>query len=95
MPTIEPKDWTLRIHGLVDRELTLTYNDLVARELTESWITLNCVSNEVGGDLVGNAWWSGIRIADLLAEVGVDPERRLRSCRPPRTAGPARPRSRR
>jgi len=73
VPAIEPKDWTLRIHGLVDRELTLTYNDLVVRELTESWITLNCVSNEVGGDLVGNAWWSGIRIADILAEVGLDP----------------------
>jgi DMSO/TMAO reductase YedYZ molybdopterin-dependent catalytic subunit len=73
VPAIEPKDWTLRIHGLVDRELTLTYNDLVARQLTESWITLNCVSNEVGGDLVGNAWWSGIRIADILEEVGLDP----------------------
>ncbi|WP_156887245.1 molybdopterin-dependent oxidoreductase [Nocardioides sp. CF8] len=73
VPTIEPKDWTLRIHGLVDRELVLTYNDLVARQLTESWMTLNCVSNEVGGDLVGNAWWSGIRIADLLEEVGLDP----------------------
>ena len=72
VPTIEPKDWALRIHGLVDREVTLTYNDLVSRQLTESWITLNCVSNEVGGDLVGNAWWSGIRIADLLAEIGVD-----------------------
>ena len=74
VPTIEPKDWTLRIHGLVDREVTLTYNDLVSRQLTESWITLNCVSNEVGGDLVGNAWWSGIRIADLLEEVGLDPD---------------------
>jgi DMSO/TMAO reductase YedYZ molybdopterin-dependent catalytic subunit len=73
VPAIEPKDWTLRIHGLVDRELILTYDDLVARQLTESWITLNCVSNEVGGDLVGNAWWSGIRIADLLEEVGLDP----------------------
>lgn len=73
VPAIEPKDWTLRIHGLVDRELTLTYDDLVARQLTESWITLNCVSNEVGGDLVGNAWWSGIRIADILEEVGLDP----------------------
>ncbi|WP_310528207.1 molybdopterin-dependent oxidoreductase, partial [Nocardioides sp.] len=73
VPAIEPQDWTLRIHGLVDRELTLTYNDLVTRQLTESWITLNCVSNEVGGDLVGNAWWSGIRIADILDEVGLDP----------------------
>ena len=74
VPTIEPKDWTLRIHGLVDKEVTLSYNDLVSRQLTESWITLNCVSNEVGGDLVGNAWWSGIRIADLLEEVGLDPD---------------------
>ncbi|PUA82115.1 oxidoreductase [Nocardioides currus] len=73
VPTIEPKDWTLRIHGLVDRELTLTYDDLVARRLTEAWVTLNCVSNEVGGDLVGNAWWSGIRVADILEEVGLDP----------------------
>ncbi len=73
VPAIEPKDWTLRIHGLVDRELTLTYNDLVSRQLTESWITLGCVSNEVGGDLIGNAWWSGIRVADLLEEVGLDP----------------------
>ncbi len=73
VPTIEPKDWVLRIHGLVEKELTLSYQDLVARRITESWITLGCVSNEVGGDLVGNAWWSGIRTADLLAEVGLDP----------------------
>lgn len=73
-PAIEPKEWTLRIHGLVDREITLTYDDLVAREFTESWITLNCVSNPVGGDLIGNAWWSGIRVANLLAEAGVHPD---------------------
>jgi DMSO/TMAO reductase YedYZ molybdopterin-dependent catalytic subunit len=73
-PAIEPKEWSLRIHGMVDREITLTYDDLVAREFTQSWITLNCVSNPVGGDLIGNAWWSGIRVANLLAEAGVDPE---------------------
>ncbi|WP_107771817.1 molybdopterin-dependent oxidoreductase [Nocardioides sediminis] len=71
VPAIEPKDWRLRIHGMVDRELVLTYDDLIARGLTESWITLGCVSNEVGGGLIGNAWWSGVRIADLLAEAGV------------------------
>jgi DMSO/TMAO reductase YedYZ molybdopterin-dependent catalytic subunit len=74
VPAIEPKDWRLRIHGMVDRELVLTYDDLIARGLTESWVTLNCVSNEVGGDLIGNAWWSGVRLADLLAEAGVRPE---------------------
>jgi DMSO/TMAO reductase YedYZ molybdopterin-dependent catalytic subunit len=74
LPTIEPQEWSLRIHGLVDRELTLSYSDLVAREMTESWLTLNCVSNEVGGGLVGNARWSGVRIADLLADLGVSAE---------------------
>jgi DMSO/TMAO reductase YedYZ molybdopterin-dependent catalytic subunit len=71
LPTIEPEEWTLRIHGLVDRELTLTYQDLLDRKRTEAWITLNCVSNPVGGDLIGNAWWSGVRLADLLEEAGV------------------------
>jgi DMSO/TMAO reductase YedYZ molybdopterin-dependent catalytic subunit len=74
LPTIEPDDWSLRIHGLVDRELTLSYSDLVRRQVTESWITLSCVSNEVGGGLVGNARWSGVRIADLLAGLGVSDE---------------------
>jgi DMSO/TMAO reductase YedYZ molybdopterin-dependent catalytic subunit len=69
-PAIEPKDWKLRIHGAVDRELELTYDDLIARKSTEAWITLNCVSNPVGGPLIGNAWWSGVRLADLLAEAG-------------------------
>ncbi|HWJ82923.1 MAG TPA: molybdopterin-dependent oxidoreductase [Nocardioides sp.] len=69
-PTIEPKDWRLRIHGAVDREITLTYEDLVSREITQDWITLNCVSNPVGGNLIGNAWWSGVRLAAILAEAG-------------------------
>ncbi|MTB85918.1 molybdopterin-dependent oxidoreductase [Nocardioides marmotae] len=71
VPAIEPADWTLRITGMVDRPLEITYAQLVAREITQSWVTLTCVSNEVGGGLVGNAWWSGVRIADLLAEAGV------------------------
>jgi DMSO/TMAO reductase YedYZ molybdopterin-dependent catalytic subunit len=70
-PAIEPADWRLRIHGMVDRELVLTYDDLMARELTEAWVTLNCVSNPVGGNLIGNAWWSGVRIAELMREAGV------------------------
>ncbi len=73
IPTIDPDEWQLRIHGLVDRELVLTYRDLVDREMTEKWITLNCVSNPVGGTLIGNAWWSGVRIADILTDLGIDP----------------------
>ncbi|MDQ6522809.1 molybdopterin-dependent oxidoreductase [Nocardioides sp. LHD-245] len=69
-PTIVPADWELRIHGMVEREIRLSYAELVGREITQDWITLNCVSNEVGGDLIGNAWWSGVRLAALLAEAG-------------------------
>lgn len=74
VPTIAPTDWRLRIHGMVEREVELTYQDLVDRELTEAWVTLNCVSNPVGGDLVGNAWWSGVRVGDLLERAGVRPD---------------------
>ena len=71
VPAIEPKDWQLRIHGKVDREVTLTYSELVAKKFTEAWVTLCCVSNEVGGNLISNAWFSGVRTAELLALAGV------------------------
>ena len=72
-PSISPEDWQLRIHGMVERELTFSYQDLLDRQLTEAWVTLCCVSNEVGGDLIGNAWWSGVLVRELLAEAGVKP----------------------
>ncbi|WP_148611607.1 molybdopterin-dependent oxidoreductase [Nocardioides rubriscoriae] len=72
-PVVLAEDWSLRIHGMVDREITLTYNDLIGREGVEAWITLNCVSNEVGGDLIGNAWWSGALLAPILAAAGPQP----------------------
>lgn len=70
-PVIELTEWRLRIHGLVERELVLSYQDLIDRQIVESWITLVNVNNPVGGDLIGNAWWSGVLIRDLLAEAGV------------------------
>ncbi len=73
-PAIEPSEWRLRIHGMVERELEIGYDDLLAREMTEEWITLNCVSNVVGGSLIGNAWFSGVSLAALLDEAGVSAE---------------------
>ena len=73
VPAIAPVDWRLRIHGMVEREIELTYDALLARERTEAWVTLNCVSNPVGGDLVGNALWTGVLTSELLAEAGVLP----------------------
>lgn len=70
-PAIEPLEWTLRIHGMVENELVLTYQDLIDRRIQERWITLSCVKNQVGGGLIGNAWWSGVLIAPLLEEAGV------------------------
>ncbi len=70
-PLIDPAEWRLRIHGMVDRELTLSYQDLLDRGLTDAWITICCVSNEVGGDLIGNTVWGGVPIKGILDEVGV------------------------
>ncbi|MBO9521756.1 MAG: molybdopterin-dependent oxidoreductase [Nocardioidaceae bacterium] len=67
-PLIRPSEWKLRVHGLVENELVLTYDNLVKRKQTGAWVTLCCVSNEVGGDLIGNAWWAGVLIREVLAE---------------------------
>lgn len=74
VPTVDETDWDLRIHGLVDREVVLTYDDLLAMDRIEQYVTLACVSNEVGGDLVGNALWSGVRLTEVLDMAGVQPE---------------------
>ncbi len=73
VPQVDPRDWTLAITGRVGSTMTLTYDELLDRPMVESDITLSCVSNEVGGTLVGNARWLGCRLDDLLDEVGIDP----------------------
>ena len=67
VPAVDPSSWSLRIHGLVDQEVTLTWDELLALPLEESITTLTCVSNEVGGGLIGNAVWLGYPIRELLA----------------------------
>jgi DMSO/TMAO reductase YedYZ molybdopterin-dependent catalytic subunit len=73
-PTVDVADWSLAITGMVDSPRTLTYADLQALPSIERHVTLTCVSNEVGGDLVGNALWQGVRLTDLLESVGVQPD---------------------
>jgi DMSO/TMAO reductase YedYZ molybdopterin-dependent catalytic subunit len=70
-PAVDVTTWTLRIHGMVDREVTLTYDQLIALPIIEQFVTIACVSNEVGGDLVGNAAWRGVSLRDVLAMAGV------------------------
>jgi DMSO/TMAO reductase YedYZ molybdopterin-dependent catalytic subunit len=69
VPQVSPDDWTLRIHGRVEKPLTLNFRQLLERPMIERYVTLACVSNDVGGGLIGNAKWQGVRIADLLDEV--------------------------
>jgi DMSO/TMAO reductase YedYZ molybdopterin-dependent catalytic subunit len=71
VPSLTAEDWRLRVHGMVDREIELTYAQLVARPLIERDITLTCVSNEVGGPYAGNARWVGAPLRDLLEDAGV------------------------
>jgi DMSO/TMAO reductase YedYZ molybdopterin-dependent catalytic subunit len=73
VPRVDPGTWELRVHGLVEEELVLTYDELLALPLEEVDVTLLCVSNEVGGDLVGNARWTGVRLDAILERVGVRP----------------------
>jgi DMSO/TMAO reductase YedYZ molybdopterin-dependent catalytic subunit len=67
VPAVDPSTWSLRIHGMVDQEVTLTWDELLALPLEESVTTLTCVSNEVGGGLIGNAVWLGYPVRELLA----------------------------
>jgi DMSO/TMAO reductase YedYZ molybdopterin-dependent catalytic subunit len=70
VPAVMAEDWQLRVHGLVERELMLDYEQLLARPLMERDITLTCVSNPVGGRYAGNARWVGAPLKDLLEEAG-------------------------
>jgi DMSO/TMAO reductase YedYZ molybdopterin-dependent catalytic subunit len=71
LPQIPPSSWQLRIHGMVRRELTISFDQLLRRPLTEAFITLTCVSNPVGGPYVGNARWLGASLGALLREAGI------------------------
>ena len=67
VPVIDPATWSVRVVGMVEQEVSLTFEELLGLPLVEHVATLTCVSNEVGGNLVGNATWLGYPIRELLA----------------------------
>lgn len=73
-PQVTTDDWTLRIHGMVEKEMTLNYKDLLALPVVERDITLCCVSNPVGGSYISNARWLGALLKPILEEAGVSPQ---------------------
>jgi DMSO/TMAO reductase YedYZ molybdopterin-dependent catalytic subunit len=70
VPQVDPSNWTLRIHGMVAREVTITFDQLIRRPLIEDYITLTCVSDPVEGPYVGNAKWLGASLAALIRSAG-------------------------
>jgi DMSO/TMAO reductase YedYZ molybdopterin-dependent catalytic subunit len=74
IPMLTADDWQLRIHGMVDREITLSFADLLARPLVERTVTLLCVSNEVGGPYISTTNFIGVDLRQILLEAGVSPD---------------------
>ena len=93
LPQVDPSTWRLRIHGMVRREVTITFAELLKRPLIEDYVTLTCVSDPVGGPYVGNAKWLGASLAALIRQAA-----RWRApiscCAPRSTASPRAPRCR-
>ncbi|MDQ5869717.1 MAG: molybdopterin-dependent oxidoreductase, partial [Thermoproteota archaeon] len=73
VPVVDEKTWNLTVKGLVSNPLTVTYNEIKAMPFVEQYATLECVSNKIGGDLIGTALWRGIRLKDLLDRAKVMP----------------------
>jgi DMSO/TMAO reductase YedYZ molybdopterin-dependent catalytic subunit len=67
VPEVDPASWELRVHGMVEEEFTMTFDELLNSDLIESHVTLTCVSNVVGGNLAGNAKWLGFPLREVLA----------------------------
>lgn len=74
VPQVDPASWRLRVHGLVEQEIEIDMDELLAQPLVEALVTLTCVSNTVGGDLAGNAVWTGWPVRELLARARPLPE---------------------
>lgn len=70
VPAVDPDSWVLKVTGLVEREIELDFATLLSKPMTERHVTIACVSNEVGGDLIGNALWLGWPVRELLALAG-------------------------
>ncbi|GAA3117372.1 hypothetical protein GCM10017600_14250 [Streptosporangium carneum] len=71
LPQVDPRAWTLKIHGMVDRPVEITFADLMKRPVIEADVTLCCVSNDIGGPYIGNARWLGVSLASVLRDAGV------------------------
>ena len=72
-PDVDVRRWQLQIGGLVQNAFSLSYDEIRQLPWVEQYSTLECISNEVGGDLIGNALWRGVRLRDLLEQAALKP----------------------
>lgn len=75
-PVVDPAEWRLELTGLVDNPLSLTLEELRSRPAVSQALTLSCISNRIGGDLISSSVWTGVRLRDLLEEAGLHPRAR-------------------
>ncbi len=80
VPTIEPADWSLTLDGLVGNPYVLSYDEILGMDLVKKDVTLTCVSNEIGGPLVGNAVWSGVPLSEIISKSKPLPEAQQVMC---------------
>ena len=80
VPTIEPADWSLTLDGLVENPYVLSYDEILGMDLVKKDVTLTCVSNEIGGPLVGNAVWSGVPLSEIISKSKPLPEAQQVMC---------------
>jgi len=73
VPQLDTAGWSLKVHGMVDQEVTIDWATLLTKPMQDALVTLMCVSNEVGGDLTGNALWTGWPVRELLKMAGPKP----------------------
>ena len=73
VPQVDPASWKLRVTGMVDHEVEIDWDTLLSKSTKQAMITLMCVSNEVGGNLIGNTIWTGWPVRELLTQAGVQP----------------------
>ena len=71
IPRIETEDWVLLVEGSVERPLKLTYQDLKEMPQTSGVVTLECIDNVPGGNLIGTARWTGVKVSEILRKAGV------------------------
>jgi DMSO/TMAO reductase YedYZ molybdopterin-dependent catalytic subunit len=73
VPQVDSESWNLTIKGLVEKPLTINYDQIKSMPSVEEYVTLECISNKIGGDLISTALWKGVRLSQLLEKAAIKP----------------------